>query len=413
MLPAGFVPEWIEAEADRLPDRIPAGCLTLIWDTRQPIAFALTGRETTGSALADWARGGPTTPAGLIALERKIPAGEPVGQRLDPTTRPTVSVVIATCRGGESLARLIESLVEQSAWLDQLIMVPNGCDADLVRAGVAETINRVSAPGRHLDWLVTPSDPGLSRARNEGLRHACGELCAVADDDIAIDAHWARAVAAAAVNHPEADLITTLVIATPPRTTTAAWFEIAGGFGKGFDPRIFDGRRLTPAEALSQVGQIGTGAAMVLRTRKIRALGGYCELLGAGTPGIGGEDLNLVLDVLAAGGRVAYEPAIVVRHPPPETREAINRQTFRYGIGLAALVTHRVVVGRLPVSDLFRLAGLALTVIASRSGYAQRTFARFPIRLRALEICGLSLGPLAYVRSLAARRRTSKTRIAR
>lgn len=404
LLPAGFVPKWIEAEVDDLPKEIPGDCLILAWNDRQPIAFALTRQAVPGEALAAWARHQSPLPPGVVSLDR---ASEIEPENINnppaipkPEARPTVSVVIATCRGGTSLIDLVESLAEQSSWFDQLIVVPNGCDPDPVRAEVADAIGRTAGDGPSLDWLVIPSDVGLSRARNQGLRHATGDLCAVIDDDIAVDRQWGRAIAAAAQRHSDAWLITNLVLAMPPSTPAAAWFEIAGGFGKGFDPLDFDGRCIPPAEALLRVGQIGTGAAMVLRTAEIRRLGGYCELLGAGTPGIGGEDLNLILDVLAAGGRVVYEPTLVVRHPAPSSWETIDRQTFRYGIAFASLVSHRVISRRLPVGDLIRLAAQALRVIVRRSGYGKRSATVFPARLRILELAGLSLGPAAYLRSV-------------
>lgn len=404
LLPAGFVPTWIEAEANNLPDEIPGGCLVLVWNDRQPIAFALTRQAVSGPAVAAWAQHQSAPPPGIVSLDRASGVATDPGDnsRAVPRSdaRPTVSVVIATCRGGESLIKLVESLTEQSSWFDQLIIVPNGCDPDAVRAEVADAIERTPGKQSGLDWLVIPSDVGLSRARNQGLRQATGDLCAVIDDDIEVDRHWGRAIAAAAQRHPDAWLLTNLVLAAPPGTTAAAWFEIAGGFGKGFDTLDFDGYRLTRSEALRRVGHIGTGAAMILRTDEIRRLGGYCELLGAGTPALGGEDLNLILDVLAAGGRIVYEPTLVVRHPAPASWDNIDHQTFRYGIGLAALVSHRVVSGRLPVRDLIRLALHALTVIAHRSGYAERTATEFPTRLRVLELAGLSLGPAAYLRSL-------------
>lgn len=396
-------------ELDALPATVEAGTFMLLRQHGRPVCLVEVRAPTTAAQLRALAADRTLVSPTVIVLER---AGDPTNHptapasESDPAARPTLSIVIPTARGGDSVARLLDSLYSEREWIDQIIVVPNGCDADATRERVAEALDgRWQLAG--LVWEVIPAPVGLSHARNVGLNASSGTLTAMIDDDVQVLPGWGKAVVTAAHSHPGAWAFSTLVLADDPRTAAALWFERRGGFRKGLDEAIFTPDEYDAVTALLRVTTMGTGATCILRTDQALAIGGYCERLGAGTPSLGGEDLNILLDVLDAGGEVVYEPDIAVRHPGPTTWHAIRRQTFRYGIGLSALVTHRIATGRVALRELVGLILTALTTVTGRSGYVHKSQARFPIRLRLLELAGLTLGPFAYARATIAAMRSS------
>ncbi|MDZ7579020.1 MAG: glycosyltransferase [Candidatus Nanopelagicales bacterium] len=396
----------LTVDLDSLPETVEAGAFVLIRDVGRPVCLLRVTRPVTSSQLRDVAEDGAAQLPGVTVLQRAKPRTRPAGEIITPrdakSARPTLSIVIPCARGGSSAARLIASLAGERDWIDQILVIPNGCDPVRTRDAVAEAIASNWGRTDPIDWDVIESPIGLSRARNTGLRAATGELTAMVDDDVVVLPGWGAAIAAAATKLPQAWAFNALVLSDSPATDAAKWFEHSGGFRKGLDSRIFLPREFTAAQALREVTAMGTGATCVLRTQQARELGGYGERLGAGTSALGGEDLNMLLDVLDAGGAVAYIPAITVLHPPPDSWEAIRRQTFRYGIGLSALVTHRVATARITIRQLLSLCLAAIVTVASRSGYVNEHQERFPLRLRVLELGGLATGPLAYARSALA-----------
>jgi GT2 family glycosyltransferase len=399
-LPSTVLPiptSWLEADPAALADRdVPAGCLVLLRTrARRPVCLVITTADTPGSALVDLCRpaAGEADPPGVTVLDRAT--SELPATHVSPGTRPSVAVVVPTIGSTADLERMLPTLAAQSDWVDQVIVVPNGCDPGPVR----DVVSRLLGPAFGSAVDVIPSGAGVSRARNVGLASAHQELCAFLDDDVSIDPGWGRAAAAAAVRHPDAALFSGLVLGTAPSTEPQFWFESVGGFRKGFDEVRHDGRELHGADALLRVARLSTGANVLGRTEVLMSLGGYCEALGPGTPAIGAEDLNLALDVLDSGGSVVYVPEMVVQHPAQGDWARLEDQAVRYGQGLTSLATHRVLSGRVSVPQLVALVPRALSVVSDRTGYAGDSSVAFPARLKRLEARGLVAGPLAYLRT--------------
>lgn len=389
---------WLEADPAGLADRdVPAGCLVLLrTEAGRPVCLLITTATTPGACLEGLCRpaAGEPTPPGVAVLDRatrELPA-----THVSSGTRPSLAVVVPTIGSTADLERMLPTLAAQSDWVDQVIVVPNGCDPEPVR----RTVSRLLGPafGSSVD-VISSGGAGLSRARNVGLAAAHQELCAFLDDDVSIDRGWGRAAAAAAVRHPDAGLLSGLVLGTAPVTEPQFWFESAGGFRKGFDEVRHVATDMHAADALLNVSRLTTGANVVGRTAVLRSLGGYCEALGPGTPSTSAEDLNLALDVLDMGGSIVHVPEMVVQHPAPADWARLEDQAVRYGKGLTALAAHRVLSRRVGVPQLVALVPKALTVVADRRGYAGNSSVAFTGRLKRLEARGLAAGPFAYLRT--------------
>ncbi|WP_242085692.1 glycosyltransferase family 2 protein [Aestuariivivens sediminis] len=56
--------------------------------------------------------------------------------------------------------------------------------------------------------IINSFEKGLSRSRNLGIRHAIGDICLIADDDIIYKCGFEKDIMMAFNNHPQADFIT-------------------------------------------------------------------------------------------------------------------------------------------------------------------------------------------------------------
>ena len=70
--------------------------------------------------------------------------------------------------------------------------------------------------------------------------------------------------------------------------------------------------------------------------RLLRKLGGWDERLGVGTPGMAGEDIDIVDRLLAAGGSILYSGDVVMHHAW-QTRERRRATRWSYGYGIGAM----------------------------------------------------------------------------
>src|SRR4029453_11177409 len=102
--------------------------------------------------------------------------------------------------------------------------------------------------------------------------------------------------------------------------------------------RSFDLALNRPPDALFPyaAGRFGSGANTAFRTGVLRALGGFAEDLGAGTPARGGEDLDAYLNVLRAGHRLVYQPRALVWHPHQLDLPGLLRAVHPDGVGVRA-----------------------------------------------------------------------------
>jgi hypothetical protein len=63
-------------------------------------------------------------------------------------------------------------------------------------------------------------------------------------------------------------------------------------------------------------------------------LGGYSELLGAGSKGKAGEDMHLLYRLVRRDKPVVYEPRLLVYHErQSRDRRLASRKTYGYGVG--------------------------------------------------------------------------------
>jgi cellulose synthase/poly-beta-1,6-N-acetylglucosamine synthase-like glycosyltransferase len=316
---------------------------------------------------------------------------------------PPVSVVISTRDRASVLEACLESILACDYPAFDVIVVDNAPSDDTTR----RLVERLARNHANLTYLLEER-PGKSLAYNRAFAQSTAEIMALTDDDVVVDRAWISALAAGFAVSERVACVTGLVLPLELTTPAQSWFEQFGGFSKGFETRIFDlgehrsGHPLYPFA----LGMLGTGANMAVRRRAIQAIGGFETALGPGTPALGGEDLALLLDVLASGSKIVYQPDALVWHRHRREYAALRRQVYGYGVSLGACFTRSLLVHpRLVPPFLARLPRGVRYLLSPRSEKNASKGHDFPRELTRLERRGLLRGPRAYLAGRHARPR--------
>jgi cellulose synthase/poly-beta-1,6-N-acetylglucosamine synthase-like glycosyltransferase len=216
---------------------------------------------------------------------------------------PTFDLVVGTVGRVEELARLLDSLERQTHPAQRIVVVDQSGGTD-----IGALVGRRTT----LPLIRLEAEPGLSRARNAGLRHVTADVVAFPDDDCVYPDDLLERAARFLRERPAVDVLT----------------------GRTADR---DGRaspRWHPAGVVrvEDVWHAGNSAAMFVRRRVLDEIGPFDERLGlgAGTPWTSTEDVELLVRALLAGARVEHDPTLVVEHalrdPDPDALAALGRR---------------------------------------------------------------------------------------
>lgn len=376
--------------------RVPIGFLTLERGAPTTVA-AVTA--TALAELADPVRrhlaedGRPVGPGEDLAGAVRLPCPRPV---LDDH----VSVVVGTRnRPGhvrECLARLLD--LEHASF--DVIVVDNAPATEETRDAFLEAVG-----GDDRFRYLRLDRPGVSRARNAGIAAARGPLVAFIDDDVRVDSCWLQGLVRAFARVPSAVCVTGLVATQAIAGPEQRYFDSRVSWAASLEPRVFHPSSEDPLHPWA-AGRFGAGANMAFRLEAICALHGFDEDLGPGTIAKGGEDIDLFVRALRAGGDLMYDPAALAWHVHRSEAADLEKQMYGYGVGLTAyLVKHAstpsvaLEMARKLVPGLRHV--LRVTHAPQRSGLPSAAARRY----RRIELTGMLFGPSYYLRSkLAARR---------
>lgn len=233
-----------------------------------------------------------------------------------PSTSVRLTVAIATCGGADALARCLKAVRAQTRQPYEIIVIDQS-PSDEVRLAIRDS--------RLLIRYYEQARLGLSASRNFALAKATGDVLAVTDDDCFPDREWAAALTGAMEADSSLTGVTGPVIppAGPPPTGMCPTSSRSSR-----ETRVFDARTIPWA--------VGSGGNFAMRVADLRQVGGWDERLGIGTPGMAGEDCEIIDRLLAAGGVIRYDGGAVMRHQwqTPEKRKATR---WSYGFGIGAL----------------------------------------------------------------------------
>lgn len=314
----------------------------------EPYQLAETGADLIGAVLAarSPALAGRATllPDGRSIVEADPGAAAALadpGAELDRLAAPSrasaadMSVIVCTRHRPEALARCLQALTAQQARPLEILVVDN-------TEGDAATLQAVSGFGERVRYLIEPT-PGLSAARNAGVRAARGERIAFTDDDVIVTPNW-TAELSRVLDETGAEAVNGLVLPVRLDTPAQRLFQVElNCFEANPLPMTFD-RAWVEAHTrqAAPVWRLGAGANMAFTRRAFERSGLFDERLGAGRSGCS-EDSEMWRRIIEDGGRVAYDPRAVVLHEHRETLKELYGQTRAYTRGhvSALFVQHR------------------------------------------------------------------------
>lgn len=267
--------------------------------------------------------GNETSWTGTVACPSRFPVRGETG----------ISIVICTRDRTMSLRDCLRSVRAVNYQPLEILVVDNAPSGTDTRTLVEE----LASQDRRIRYTSEPR-PGLSAARNHGLVQARYDLVAFTDDDALVDPGWPAALVAGFASDPAAVCVTGFVPAGALDTWSERYFDARYSWGEIAEPRRYDllAHRPTVRFYPFCAGVFGTGANFAVRRGSVTRLGGFDTLLGAGAPGLGGEDLDMFLRLILAGGRICYLPSAFVWHRHRSDPGALGDQIYAYGHGLGA-----------------------------------------------------------------------------
>ena len=273
-------------------------------------------------------------PKCVLTIKRARQIDRPI-ERLDRLAQPStssgegISVVICSRDRCAALAACLASINRQRSPPGEIVVVDNS------EEGSARSI------GDRFPSVIYVHQPrpGLSAARNTGIRAATRDLIAFTDDDVVAHERWIAEIAHAFENS-DVDALTGLVLPASLDNPAQRYFQFEmGGFGSKFVPTIFEERFFAETRPYgAHVWNIGAGANMAFRRAAFERAGLFDQRLGAGASGCS-EDSEFWYRLLALGGTCFYEPRAVVFHHHRDDWAALRRQVRSYMRGhVSALV---------------------------------------------------------------------------
>lgn len=249
----------------------------------------------------------------------------------DDVAPPSRSLTVAICTKDrpELVERCIRSLKRLNESQAFAILVVDNAPSDGRTAQVAKTAR--------VHYIVEPR-AGLDFARNRALKTATTDWLAFIDDDAVADGEWLDGLRRAWCRYPDAKGITGFVLPYALDTPAQVIFEVNGGFRRGVVPICFDPEIPHDPFHPCNSGRIGAGCNMAFDRFFILDIGGFDEALDTGRPLPGGGDLDIFCRVLHAGGTMAYEPNMIVRHEHRSTMDQLRRQYWSWGLGFMAFL---------------------------------------------------------------------------
>jgi GT2 family glycosyltransferase len=264
--------------------------------------------------------------AALVACPRRFSAHD----------RPGISITVCTRDRTQQLRQSLGALRQVSYDPVEILVVDNAPSTDATK----QLVTILGEEDQRIRY-TREERPGLSRARNRGLAEARFGIVAFTDDDTRADPEWPTAIAAGFAADPEAVCVTGPVPSLALDTASQRYFEARIPWAEAFDPRRYDlvaNRDPSPLYPFAPGVFGGGGANFAVRGDAVAGIGGFDAVLGAGGPCRGGEDLDIFLRLVLAGGRICYIPSALVWHQHRASMGELAAQMYSYGYGLGGYV---------------------------------------------------------------------------
>jgi glycosyltransferase involved in cell wall biosynthesis len=226
---------------------------------------------------------------------------------------PGVSVVICTRNRSDKIGSAVASVLANDHPSFDLTVIDQSTDDSTKRQLLALDDQRLT--------YVHSSEPGLSRAYNNGIGRSTGPIIAFTDDDCLVPVDWIRRIEEAFESEPDGDLLYGKVIPkgdSPEERGLTPWLDIAKP------------ERLSRKDGFKVFGM---GANFAARRRLFDRIGGFDEVLGGGGPLRSSQDFDLAYRTYRSGSIILLRPEVTLLHDGQRTSEDWPRLFRDYGVG--------------------------------------------------------------------------------
>jgi GT2 family glycosyltransferase len=334
--------------------------------------------------------------AGLPAVDTLPASGLVATKALEDGTsdRPLISVVVCTRNRPDGIMVTLRSLLAMHYRPFEIVVIDNAPSSGITKDAVLNTYGE----DPRIRYVREPR-PGLSCARNRGLREASADIIAFTDDDVTVDRWWLDGILRGFHAAPDVACVTGVVGTAQLENAVQLYFHLGSAWGAVRGSRIFDLAENRDASPLYPFcpGIIGAGANFAVSRALMKEIGGFDEALGAGTLSGGGEDLEIYMRILFSGNRIAHESAAIVWHYHRSELAELARQRRAYGTGLTAALA--AIVLRTPQArrELPPRVLHGVLRIFTLHGRVKDN-ATLPRGLMGAEVGGMLMGPLLYLK---------------
>ncbi len=319
---------------------------------------------------------------------------------------PFVSVIVPTHDRPETLAACLRSLLALHYPHYEIIVVDNAPNT----SATATLVGQLTRQASQVRYILEKR-PGVSWARNSGMKAAKGDILAFTDDDVVVDPYWLVELVRGFGRAKNVACVTGYNMPLELETPAQFWYEAYGGIfwfdehrdtDWDFQRHIYD-RRKNPAKSHLypyRAGMFGCGASMCFTATFLRSIGGFDPALGGNGPSRCGQDIAVFFQVITRGYTLVYEPAAVIYHLHRRDYSALRRQIYNYGVGMTAYMTKNLLDSPPLVFDFAAKAVLVFfSNLGNRSNRMRKMPAHYPQELVKMRRKGIRYGPLAYVQS--------------
>lgn len=246
-----------------------------------------------------------------------------------------LSVVIGTRDRAESLMRTLGSFaaVENRTGLRWEVVVVDNGSVDQTATRALSFMDRLP-----LRVMQEPA-PGISRARNAGIREARGHIILLTDDDCLVAPDWLENGAK--------------LLRVNPHQLIGGRVDLHNEDDVPLSVKTTDEREILDTD-ISLWGFVH-GANFALTQDVFATVGLFDEALGPGTNTKAAEDTDFVYRCLRAGIPVVYEPGLCVSHDHRRKGHAAYSSLQRsYSKGMGAFAVKHLLRGdRRPMKELY------------------------------------------------------------
>lgn len=226
-----------------------------------------------------------------------------------------VTVVVSTLDRPALLGRCLNGLLACTRRPSEVVVVDQGT------APAAAVVRRAREDGLPVVHITQPRR-GLSFSQNTGVAAATNDVVAVVDDDCVPDVRWLEVIDTAFRSTGRPLLLTGRVLPMPAEGDRVA----------AVSSRV--STRRAEWRSVPMPWELGTGGNFAVDRAAFLAVGGNDERLGTGSPGRGGNDLDLFHRIVVSGVLARYEPDLVVHHERSTVAEHRSRRgTYGFGVG--------------------------------------------------------------------------------